>query len=265
VVYGALLPHAPILVPGVGGLRQSDVALTISAMRETAGRAVAANSDTVVIVSPHSPGISEPLGIWGGERLRGSLKTFGCPDRMVDLPADANLVHKIVSLSPELGLKAVAIIESSLDHGAMVPLWFMAEAGWAGPTVVLGLNSSDQEALVSLGETIAEAAVACGRRVTLIASGDMSHRLTASAPMGYDPRGREFDLWLVDRLQGGNYREILKLDPELDQAAAQDAIAPLLVAFGAVGFSTTGAELLNYEGPFGVGYGVAILYCDGRS
>jgi MEMO1 family protein len=263
VVYGALLPHAPILVPGVGGLRQNDAALTIVAMRKAAGRALAADADTLLVVSPHSPGISQPLGIWGDERLRGSLKRFGCPSRTVDLPADTIFAEEIAALSPRVGLKTVSIIESCLDHGAMVPLWFMAEAGWSGPTVVLGLNSLDQEALVGLGEVIAQAAVSCGRRVTLIASGDMSHRLTADAPLGYDPRGLEFDLWLVERLQRGNYRDVLKLDPELGQAAAQDAIAPLLVVFGAVGFSTLGAELLNYAGPFGVGYGVAILYCDG--
>jgi hypothetical protein len=52
----------------------------------------------------------------------------------------------------------------------------------------------------------------------------------------------------------------LEFDPELEKEAAQDALDSVLVAAGAIGFSATGAELLHYEGPFGVGYGVAILY-----
>ena len=105
------------------------------------GSSLAANSDTLVVVSPHSPGISETLIIWSGERLCGSLKTFGCPNRMVDL-AGSTLADKIAALSPRVGLNTVSNGESGLDHGATVPLWFMAEAGWTGPTVVLGCTHS---------------------------------------------------------------------------------------------------------------------------
>jgi MEMO1 family protein len=125
-----------------------------------------------------------------------------------------------------------------------------------------GLNSTDHKTLVTLGKTIAEAAASTNRRVTLIASGDMSHRLTVGAPLGYDPRGREFDNWLLDALRRGAYRDLLQLDPQLGESAAQDVIVPLLVVLGALGFSATGSELLSYEGPFGVGYSVAILSQD---
>jgi aromatic ring-opening dioxygenase LigB subunit len=143
-----------------------------------------------------------------------------------------------------------------------VPLWFAAEAGWNGPTVVVILNSADQKTVIALGETIAEAAGCTNRRVALIASGDMSHRLTIGAPLGYDPRGREFDAWLVNALRRGAYRDLLQLDPQLDESAAQDVIGPLLVVLAALEFSAAGSELLSYEGPFGVGYGVAILSRD---
>ena len=231
-------------------------------MREAARRTVAASADTLVVISPHSPRPSQSLGVWRGERLRGSLRAFGFPNRVVDLPADSVLPEKIATLLTRRGLDTVSITESSLDHGATVPLWFVAEAGWTGPTVVVSLNSSDQKAVLAIGEAIAEAAGSADRRVSLIASGDMSHRLTTHAPLGYDPRGLEFDAWLVETLRRGAYRNVLQLDPELEQAAAQDAIAPLLVVLAAVEFSAAGAEFLNYEGPFGVGYGVAILYCD---
>ena len=48
----------------------------------------------------------------------------------------------------------------------------------------------------------------------------------------------------------------------LDKLAAEDVIAPLLVVLAALGFSAAGRELLSYEGPFGVGYSVAILSRD---
>jgi MEMO1 family protein len=264
VVFGALMPHAPILIPSVGGRRRNDAVTTISAMQETARAIIAAAADTLIVISPHLPGISKPIGIWRGERLRGSLSVFGFPHLAIDLPADSLLADKVAMLCVRRGLNTVSITECSLDHGATVPLWFAAEAGWNGPTAVVGVHSADQKTFVALGETIAEAAASTNRRVTLIASGDLSHRLTAGAPLGHDPRGREFDNWLLDALRRGAYRDLLQLDPQLGESAAQDVIAPLLVVLGALGFSAIGGELLSYEGPFGVGYSVAILSRDGR-
>ncbi len=49
VVFGALMPHAPILIPGVGGRRQNDAITTISAMQETARAIIAATADTLIV------------------------------------------------------------------------------------------------------------------------------------------------------------------------------------------------------------------------
>jgi MEMO1 family protein len=260
IVCGALLPHAPILLPGIGGSREDEVVTTTSAMREAARSIIAPTADTLVVISPHSPGISKRIGIWRGERLRGSLRAFGAPCLEIDLPADRQFAANVTTLASRRGLDPASIVEFSLDHGATVPLWFIAEAGWRGPTTVLALNSSDHKTLVALGEAIAEAAAASRQRVTLVASGDMSHRLTLDAPLGYDPGGPEFDGWLLDILKRGTYRDLLQLDPKLAESAAQDVIAPLLVVLAALEFSATGAEFLSYEGPFGVGYSVAILF-----
>ena len=114
-------------------------------------------------------------------------------------------------------------------------------------------------------EAIAAAATAIGRRVALIASGDMSHRLTLGAPRGFDPRGAEFDQWFIDTLRHGGYRQLLDFSPDLEETAEEDALDSVLVGFGATGFNANGTEVLSYEGPFGVGYGVAILYCEACS
>jgi MEMO1 family protein len=234
----------------------------MSAMRKAARSIIAAAADTLVVISPHSPRMSKPVGIWRGEHLRGSLRAFSVPHLAVDLPADSMLADIVATLCTRRGLDIVSIAESPLDHGATVPLWFIAEAGWNRPTTVLAVDCADRNTLVALGETIAEAAASTRRRVALIASGDMSHRLTAGAPLGYDPRGREFDCWLVDILKRGAYRDLLQLDPHLEGSAGQDVIAPLLVVLAALRFSAAGGELCSYEAPFGVGYGVAILSRD---
>ena len=56
------------------------------------------------------------------------------------------------------------------------------------------------------------------------------------------------------------YRKLLEFDPELQDLAAEDAVDSTLVAAAAVNWNAADHELLSYEGPFGVGYGVAILH-----
>ncbi len=76
------------------------------------------------------------------------------------------------------------------------------------------------------------------------------------------PRGAEFDEWLIGTLRRGGYRELLDFSPDLEKVAEEDALDSVLVALGATGSNPNGTEVLSYEGPFGVGYGVAILYSE---
>ena len=256
------MPHAPILIPSVAGERVARIQATVAAMREAARRAVATGADAVVIVSPHAPREPEAFGIWTGERLRGRLKAFGAPEEGVDFQNDATLAAQIAHHAAQRGVRTGPITDLALDHGTVVPLWFVAEAGWDGPVVVAGLSLTDHFKVVEFGEAIADAAVRLGRRVAFIASGDMSHRLTLGAPYGFDARGAEFDQWLIGTLRRGGCRELLDSSADLEKVAEEDALDSVLVALGATGFNANGTEVLSYEGPFGVGYGVAILYSE---
>lgn len=255
-----LMPHAPILVPAVGGERLCDADATVSALREVSARVVAAAPEAVVLVSPHSPRHPTAFGIWQTPRLRGSFAEFGAPEAVVDLPNDAALAAGIATQARAAGLPTWDITQRALDHGALVPLWHLADAGWRGPTVVLSLNHPFAGGLEELGRAIAAAAGQLGRHVAFVASGDMSHRLKLGAPAGYDPRAKQFDRTFIEILERGDYRGLARLDADLQELAAEDAVDSTVIATVAAGGSAAGHEVLSYEGPFGVGYGVAILF-----
>lgn len=259
VIGAVLMPHAPVLVPAVGGPRGRDVTATVAALREVSRRLLAWRPDALVAVSPHSPRRPGAFGIWDGSRLRGSLAPFGVPEVSVDLPVDRALAAAIGQQARARAVSTWTIRSESLDHGAVVPFWFLAEAGWRGPTVLLGLPADGSAGLRELGEAIAAVAGATGRRVAVLASGDMSHRLRPGAPAGFDPRAQVFDREFIERLRRGAYRELSALDPGLQEVAGEDALDSTLVALAAAGWNPAGHEVLSYEGPFGVGYGVAVL------
>src|SRR5258705_2998512 len=260
VVGAVLMAHAPILVPGVGGARSSAAAASCRAMSAAAKFLANCRPDTVVLISPHSPRQPQAFGLWADDPLQGSFAQFNAPQVEVSLPLDSQLTRAIAAEMDTRGLETWTIRHHSLDHGALVPLWFLAEAGWAGPTAILGLNYHGDDGLATLGKAIAAAAQTLSGRVAVVASGDMSHRLTANAPCGFHPRAHQFDESFIQLIRAGDFQKLADLAPELRELAAEDAVDSTWIAVSAVNWQSTGHEALSYEGPFGVGYGVAILF-----
>lgn len=234
------------------------------AMTEAARRLLDARPETVMIISPHMARRAGAFGIRPGARLHGSLAQFGAPTAHIDLPADPEFREALMVEGERLGLAFWEVHGEPLDHGTTVPLWYLADAGWQGPTVVIGLNYPGEGGLESLGRAIAQTASHLGRRVGVVASGDMSHRLKPGAPSGYDPRAKEFDRAFISLIRDGRYPDLRTLDPGLQNLAAEDAVDSTTIALAATEWSPAGHSVLSYEGPFGVGYGVAVLYHEGQ-
>jgi AmmeMemoRadiSam system protein A len=254
------MPHAPVLVPPVSGVRGDAADSSRRAMRQAAECVMSRHPETLVVISPHAPRKPHAFGFWSDDCLHGSFAQFGAPEVQVTLPNDRELTNTIMAEARARDLATWPIRKHSLDHGALVPLWFLAEAGWSGPTVVLGPDYPDDGGQALLGEAIAAATRARQCRVAIIASGDMSHRLTANAPCGFHPQAHVFDEAFIRLLRSGDYGEIANLNSDLREHAAEDAVDSTLIALAATGWDTTGHRVLNYQGPFGVGYGVAVLY-----
>ena len=257
------MPHAPVLVPGVGGERGNGAGASVHAMAQAARSVAMAPPDTIVLISPHSPRRRGMFAIWADARIAGSLAKFDAPKSAVDLPSDESFARTIAEEARSRGVQVWRLRDHDLDHGATVPLWHLANAGWRGPTVLIGLNYPDEPGLTEMGEAIAAATRRAGRRVAVVASGDMSHRLQPGAPSGFHPRANEFDRKFIECLRAGDYRQLTCLDHELRELAAEDAVDSTIIAASAVNWSADGHQVLSYEGPFGVGYGVAILHQTG--
>lgn len=194
--------------------------------------------------------------------MRGDFGDFGAPGVRVDLPGAGPARDAIARAARDEGVDVEVIHLRRLDHGALVPLTFLVEAGWSGPTVVVGLPSSSThpspDELVAFGRAVARATG--DRRWVVVASGDCSHRLIPGAPAGFDPRARELDLALKDIVARGHDEGLFAIDPALRELAAEDVVDTVAIAAAATNHGASGREVLSYEGPFGVGYLVALLH-----
>ncbi len=256
-----LLPHPPIIVPEVGRDRLKTCTATVSACRQAAHRVVAAHPDRLILISPHSPRRERSFGIWTGSSLHGDLGRFGAPGAAIDLPTDKRWGDTLLSKGSGHS-DFWSIPTEPLDHGAVVPLWFLQEAGWSGPTTILSLPAVPvgDQAYWRIGELLAATVAELPGRVAMVASGDMSHRCLPGAPAGFHARGVEFDRCLTSLIEKKQYRAIAEMDPELKSVAAEDALETSMIVTAASSFEAEGGEVLSYEHPFGVGYLVAIFH-----
>jgi len=176
------------------------------------------------------------------------------------LPGAPELARVLRRSADGEGLATCQLSGRGLDHGALVPLYFVREAGWTGPTLLLSLPHPGTNTEAAMGRALARAAEEIGRRVCVLASGDMSHRLTPDAPAGFHPRARAFDERFRELIARGELQDAVGIDAALRELAAEDVVDSCAVAAGAVGFDATGHRVLHYEGPFGVGYLEAVLH-----
>ncbi|MGI6036903.1 MAG: AmmeMemoRadiSam system protein A [Limnochordia bacterium] len=251
VICGCLCPHPPLLLPEIGGVQVREVAATKAAMEEVARLMAKLEPETIVIISPHAPLLPRGIGVYTDPVLRGDFRQFDQQELAFSWDNDGELAQELLA-SPYY-----EPLGGNLDYGILVPLAYMLPVNFR--VVALGIGRGSYQELYEAGGVIRRAAQRLGRKVLVIASGDLSHRLTPTAPAGYDPLGQVFDEQLLNALCKGDRQGILHMDPHLVDRAGQCALRPVSIMLGALGEQEYRGQLLSYEGPFGVGYGVVTL------
>ena len=259
ISFAAITPHPPIIIPGIG--QEDDLRLvadTIASMQKLGGELEAVNPDLLVIISPHAPLEPYSFGINRQRHLEGSFSDFGL-DRSFRLDNDLQVVDRIMFAGKNNDEDVpVHTFESHLDHGALVPLFYLARN--IQPAVVhLSFSFMSLERHFNYGEIIGRILEQDPRKVAIIASGDLSHRLTKNAPAGYSPRGAEFDHELISMLSNNFIGNILGLKPAFTDEVGECGLRSIVMSLGMLKHKKYSFSLLSYESPFGVGYLTARL------
>lgn len=255
---GFLLPHPPVLVPAVGNGREGEAAITLRSMNEAASRIAAFAPDTVVVISPHAPLYRDYLFAYAGNPLSGSFSRFGAGGTRLEFTADAEFSECFLSSLGERGIPCGSRAsgrDEELDHGVLVPLWFISRAYAGFSLVALSQSALPEADILATGECLARTARELGRRACVVASGDMSHRVSAASPYGMVPEGRLFDEAVCGAFRSSEPAEVRAIDPAIREAAGECGYRSIVMLLGAL--PNAGTELLSYEAPFGIGYCVA--------
>ena len=265
IVAAYMVPHPPMIVPAVGKGSEKQIEATVNAYRQVAEEIADLAPETIIVSSPHAVMYRDYFHISPGSHAKGSFGSFRAPEEKFRETYDTELVKAIERLAEQQDFPAGTRgqRDPALDHGTMVPLWFVRQVYQDFKLVRVGLSGLPLEDHYVLGQIIQRAVTECGRRVVYIASGDLSHKLQPYGPYGFAEEGPQYDARIMDVCGRGAFGELFDFDEDFCEKAAECGHRSFVIMAGTLDGVEVEAKRLSHEDVTGVGYGICTFHPKG--
>lgn len=250
VVLAAKVAHVPsILISEREGPLKGKRAGAIAALRELGRRARDRGADTFLVFDTHwlsnfgchMNANARHQGVYTSHEAPHMIQNMG-----YDYPGDPELGDAIAAEAAQDGLEVLAhkVSTLALEYGTIVPMHYMNQTGWARVLPVAAPLFASVEENRSFGAAARRAIEASERRVAVLASGSMSHKLVPNSQVGdnqWEQVGSEFnrqvDLRVLDLWQQGRYAEFCRMLPDYATKCNGEALmADTHMVFGLLGW-----------------------------
>ncbi len=248
-----LMPHPPIIVPEIGKDKAKLTTKTIQSMKNIANKIALLKPETIIIISPHASMHPYNIQISTGVSFLGNFYNFGETKLQFEFLQDTDLIDTIYEKynQEKHSFTISKTNDILLDHGTLVPLYYISKAYQNFKLVRLHPSFSSLSKHIEFGLFLRKA-LPKDKKIILIGSGDLSHTSGKSSPYGFKMEGLEFDRLFV-KLAKTNELDIIFTTPDyILNKAAPCAMPSLAILSKAAPHSKL--NLLSYENPFGIGY-----------
>lgn len=264
IVSSYMVPHPPLIVSEVGEGKESEVLATIRSYEKIAQDIAKIKPDTIIISSPHAPLYSDYFYLASGNRLEGSFDKFSAPEVSFSEINDVSLVEKIEELAKMDNFPAGRVKEDELDHGVMVPLYFIRKYLSDFKIIVVGLSFLPLIDNYKMGMLISKAVDALDRRAVFVASGDLSHKLQDYGPYGFVKEGPMYDEKIMNIMKNADFDKLINFDSVLMDKASECGHRSFLIMAGALDGKKVIPKMFSHQDITGVGYGICSYHVNGK-
>ena len=261
IVAAYMVPHPPMIIPQVGRGSEKQITKTIRAYEAVAAGIAGIRPETIIVTSPHAVLYADYFHISPGEEATGDFDRFRAPEVHFAEKYDTELVKAICALAKGKDFPAGTLGERDrhLDHGTMVPLYFVKQQYTGFRLVRVGLSGLSHAEHYEFGQIIRQAVEQTGRKAVLIASGDLSHKLQEYGPYGFAEEGPEYDRRIMDAAGRAAFGEMLTFEESFLDKAAECGHRSFLIMAGALDGMDVEAKVYTHEDVTGVGYGICFF------
>ena len=254
LVFSALVPHPPLLLPSIGREHSKLLEKTWNAYGEIGKSLAASGAETLLVISPHLPAYPKTFIINSSPVYRTHFIEFGDFSEPREYGTDHGLTEMIRHNARLEGASVALINEEHLDYGSGVPLYFLPNRETKIKLVLISPSNGDAKTQFAFGKIVKDAILRSRHKIGVICSGDLSHRHSSDTPSGFSKTAKEFDELMITNLSGGKASPILQMDEGLTAEAHACGYRSVCMTLGIMDKINYRPELLAYEMPFGVGY-----------
>jgi aromatic ring-opening dioxygenase LigB subunit len=254
LVFAAVLPHSPLLMPNIGKDNLSLFASTLKATKIVAEKIALIKPDIILIISHDQEIKNSAFAINISPDFISDLSAFGDFVTRVHYTGELALAYRcreqLEAMSP-LHL----ITNENLNYTASIAL-SLAGVNEKNPILPLYTSNADIKTHYALGRQLQDCILSSEKKVVIIASADLSHRLNKKSPAGYLAKAKKLDQKIINCLTNDKIKELLAISKiSLDEALIEDFEVIATLTGLLKGFNWPG-QLLSYESPFGIGHPV---------
>jgi aromatic ring-opening dioxygenase LigB subunit len=258
LVFSCIAAHTPLLMPTIAKDSLPLLEKTRNAMLKLEQELYIAQPETIVIMSPHGDSLPDALTINLNSKYVTNFEEFGDLVTKVEWKPDTMLIDRFREDFKEKHLPLVLESSEGLDYGAAVPLFYLTQhLPQAKIVPILTSSELGMKKHFEMGKELKDEIMSSTKRVAVIASADLSHRVGENSPAGLSPKGVAFDEKMVDMVTKGNMLGIVDIDDAWLGEAQACGAAVIALAAGLMDEVNHLTTVLSYEKPFGVGYLVA--------
>ncbi len=261
LVLAALMPHSPLLVPNIGKEHTAHFSVTLDAAKKIKEALILAEPDLIFILTTKGPSKENGFTIHSAQEYKANFELFG--DLVTDLRFNSD-IQLIGELREKLETKFPIFVVANLglDYASSIPLLLLEEAA-RKPIIPITTSSIALSEAVKFGEELQKIILDSPKKIAVIVSADLSHRLSKQSPAGYSSKAKKFDQRLIEILKDADNKSLIESETAANDAACEDmpSLAVFLGILNDVGYELTVSQ---YDPQFGVGH-LSLLYNLGRS
>ncbi|RJQ33945.1 AmmeMemoRadiSam system protein B [Candidatus Parcubacteria bacterium] len=253
IVFASFVPHSPIIIPEVGKENLDKLSDTIKGFQSLEHEIYVAKPETIIVVSSHAEQREGSFTINQAPNFNINFKEFGDLLTNISFGNDIGFGYQVKELCEDY-FPVMMTAQEKLDYGTGVPLFYLTKHLPTVKIVNIGYSNLSHEDHFKFGQIIRKQINRSGKRVAIVSSGDLSHKLQVDSPAGYSARAQEFDQKIIKLLNDKKIDDIINFDPELLKESGECGYRSLLVLLGIISELNYTPKQLSYQAPFGVGY-----------
>jgi len=254
LVGAAILPHSPLLLPGLRSEIKTQVQKTTVAIHSLADELYAREPEVLLLMAAHTAttGLSDRYAFIQAPQLPYSFAEFGDLKTQGEFKGAVGFTHRLKERW-ETVFPFPLVSVKQLPYTFAVPLVVLGEPLNKLPVVCLQVPKEiPVDEIKRLALLLSEELDIARERVVMLAAGDLAHATTETLT-----ESQIFDKLFCSACDQCSVDKLVNLEADLRARTRECLWAPTTLLCATLGECNTHMDVISYESPVGVGFLVA--------